>query len=210
MRTQQIRKMIEKAVDDEKRTGRLASMMRDNAKQAGISPKPKQIQGAVEFVRGYIEHVPYYLEQGASNARAVGLGTEMDQMIRELEAYWFEPDDAIPDHLGLIGLMDDAYASLLLLQGMSEYCQSAVGQPLLADNITVANQAIRQMIGAPIASHLEQRVGITIGQTMMQQMLTQVATVGGFPFGGGPDPVWGNASMDEIVTARLGAMGVVF
>jgi len=47
-----------------------------------------------------------------------------------------------------------------------------------------------------------------MANAMMHRMLGQF-TSAGFSFGAGSDPIWGNASMDEIVNARLGAMGVV-
>lgn len=209
MRTQQIKKMIQQAVDDEQRNGRLAHVLWAMAQKNGKNSSKKEIQGAVTFVRQYIEHVPYYLEQGSAAAQRAGLGAEMAQMVAQLESYWFDSDDAIPDHLGLIGLMDDAYASLILLQRMSDYVQASAGRQLLERNLTEMNQFIRQLIGQPVASHLEARVGVTISQAMMQRMLMQVATAGALSFGGGPDPIWGNASVDEIVNTRLGAMGVV-
>jgi len=209
MKVQQIRNMIEKAVSDEEHTGRFATTLRDLANSNGTSPSAEQIKGVVEFVRGYIEHVPYFLEQGAAAGRGVGLSAEIEQMIGELEAYWFESNDLIPDRLGLMGLMDDAYASLVLLQGISDYCRASVGRPLFAQNLNPLNQAIRLLIGEPIASQLDQRVGVTIGQAMMQQILTRVAFAAPLPFGGGPDPIYGNASIDEIVNVRLGAMGIV-
>ena len=104
--------------------------------------------------------------------------------------------------------MDDAYATLVLLQSLSDYCQSTFSQPLLHQNLTAANQGIQGLIGDPIVSILEQRVGITMANAMMHRILGQI-TNAGFSFGAGPDPIWGNASIDEIVNARLGAMGVV-
>jgi hypothetical protein len=67
---------------------------------------------------------------------------------------------------------------------------------------------MRAFIGEPVVSILEQRVGITLANVMMHRLLGQIASRG-FTFPSAPDPIWGNASMDEIVTARLGAMGVV-
>ncbi|MEE9253628.1 MAG: hypothetical protein V3U43_01715, partial [Pseudomonadales bacterium] len=168
----------------------------------------QEVQGAVSFVREYVEHVPYYMEQGANAAAQLGLGAEMSQMLGELEAYWFEANDVIPDHLGLMGLMDDAYATLFLLQSLSDYCQATHGQPLLQQNFTHVNQIIRVWIGEPGATQLDQGVGVWVANAMMQRVIGQVVGEG-FAFGAGPDPMWGNASIDEIVDARLGAMGVV-
>jgi hypothetical protein len=200
--------MIEEAVTDEVKTGRLAEAIRNMARQNGANPSEQEVQGAVSFVREYVEHVPYYMEQGANAAAQLGLGAEMGQMLGELETYWFEANDVIPDHLGLMGLTDDAYASLVVLQSLSDYCQATLGRPLLQQNFTQANQVIRGLIGEPGASILEQRVGVTVANAMMQRVIGQVVGAG-FAFGAGPDPMWGNASMDDIVNARLGAMGVV-
>lgn len=208
MRTNEIRKMIEEAVTDEVKTGRLAEAIRNMARQNGANPSEQEVQGAVSFVREYVEHVPYYMEQGANAAAQLGLGAEMGQMLGELETYWFEANDVIPDHLGLMGLTDDAYASLVVLQSLSDYCQATLGRPLLQQNFTQANQVIRGLIGEPGASILEQRVGVTVANAMMQRVIGQVVG-SGFAFGAGPDPMWGNASVDDIVNARLGAMGVV-
>ena len=161
----------------------------------------------MSFVREYIEHVPYYMEQGAGVAAQLGLGAEMNQMLEGLENYWFEANDVIPDHLGLMGLLDDAYASLFLLQSLSDYCQATHGRPLLQQNFTHANQIIHILIGEPGATQLEQTVGVEIANAMMQRVIGQVVNAG-FAFGAAPDPIWGNASVDEIVNTQMGAMGI--
>ena len=209
MRIDRIAKKIQKAVEDEERTGQLAEALRKIAKQSGVNPTEQDTRGAVDFLREYVQHVPHYLEQGYAAAGNLGLGNQMNQMGRELEAYWMKEEDVIPDRYGLMGIMDDAYASLTLLQGLSDYCRAASGHPLLQQDLTLANQAVRNMIGEPLASTLDQMVGITVGQALLQQVVGQLGANAGFNFGGGPDPYWGNASIDEIVTARLGAMGVV-
>lgn len=205
MRTAEISKMIEKAVADEEQTGHLAGAVERVAKQNGKQPDQEAIRGAVAFIREYIEHVPEYLEQGSAAAQQLGLQNEWAQMAGALEAYWFDPNDVIHDHLGLLGVTDDAYASLLFLQGLSDHCQATSARPLLQLDLTVVNQAIRGFIGEPGASVLDQQVEITLtsAHATMGEIVNQ-----GFQLSQ-PDPVWGDASMDEIVTARLGALGVV-
>jgi len=207
MRIQKIRRMIERAVQDEQRTGRLAEAIRAFAEDNGSDPSEDQVRGAVAFVREYVEHVPYYLEQALGSATRTGLKHELNRMVSDLVASWFAKNDIFPDRLGLMGLMDDAYASLSLLQAYSNICRTLAGHPLLAQDLTQANLVIRQMIGEPGASHLDHQVGMTISQAMMQSVVGQIAA-SGFHFGHGPDPIWGDASVDDIVNARLGAMGV--
>lgn len=208
MRTIEIRNMISEAILDEEKTGRLASAISTCAKQRGENPDEQAVQAAVSFVREYIQHVPHYLEQGKNAGSELGLVAEVDQMLGELESYWFEVNDVIPDHLGLLGLTDDAYATFVLLQSLSDYCQATLGRSLLQQNFTQANQAIRSMIGDTLAVLVEQRVGITIANALMQRTISQVVGAG-FTFGGGPDPYWGNTSIDERVNIAMGAAGVI-
>ena len=208
MRIQKVRSMINKAVADEKRTSRLASLVAQTARQRGARVNEQQIQETVLFVKEYIEHVPLFLEQAESAGQQYGLAAEMGQILREIESYWFEADDLVPDHLGLVGLMDDAYGSLFLLQALSDYCQGTFGRPLLQQNLTAANQGMRWLIGDPVVSILVQRVSLTVANAMMHRVIGQIAS-NPLAFPAGPDPMWGNASMDEIVDARLGAMGYV-
>lgn len=211
MRTQKIQRMINQAIEDEKRTGRLADIFWAMAKSNGKLPSQADIDGLVLFVQQYVQHVPHYMEQGLIVAQQVGLGTEMNLMAGQLEAYWLEKNDFIPDNLGLVGIMDDAYASMLLLQSVSDYCQATAGKPLLepGHNVTQANQLIRGLIGEPMASQLDSQVGVTITQTLMKKIIGQFSGAAGFNFGGGSDPIWGNASIEEIANVRLGAMGVI-
>jgi hypothetical protein len=205
--TAQIRSMIDRAVADEERTGRLASTIRTAARNRGANLTPQQIQQTVGFVKAYAQHVPHYLEQGIASARQVGLGGQMNQMVSELQAYWLLESDLVPDHLGLLGIMDDAYASLHLLQSLSDYCKAATGRPLLGQDLTGANQQIRQLIGEPTASILDQRVGLTIGQALMNQLAVQFAN-SGLLFGGGPAPSYDGYTLDQYVDIQLGSRGV--
>lgn len=208
MNTKQIKSKIQNAINDEKRTSRLASSVLTLARNNGVNPTKEQIQGVVNFVMEYAQQVPNILEQGIAAARQLGLVHEMNQMTSELEAYWLIEDDLIPDHLGLVGIMDDAYASMLLLQSLAEYCKNTVRQSFLAQDLTLANYFIRQLIGEPVASILDQRVGLTIGQAMLNRLVSQLVT-GGLVIDNGPDPYWGGVSLDEYVDVQMGALGIV-
>src|SRR5262245_34965045 len=208
MRAREIRKLIHEATEDEEATGRFADLLRRTAVENGASVSGEQIKDVVQFVRDYIEHVPVYLEHGYAAAKRLGLAPEMSQMLGEIEMYWFTPDDLIPDHLGLIGVMDDAYASLCLLHALSECCKSVAGQSLLEHDIAAANRGIRNLIGEPVASHIEQKVRVTIDSAHVQRALQRIATDKPVSFGTDSDPIWGNTSLEELVDMRLGALGL--
>lgn len=209
MQTDQIRSIIERAIEDEERSGRLKGAIRTVARANGANPSKKEVRGIAEFVRQYADIVPHYLEQAASQARNTGLSAQVNQLIAQLEAYWLEENDLIPDHLGLMGVMDDAYASLSLLQALSDYSQSASGRRLVADELKPANQMIRTLLGEPAASILDQQVGTALASAVMPQLINQLAA-NQFMFGPSSVSNWGGcSSMDEYVGIQLGAMGVI-
>jgi hypothetical protein len=211
MNISRIKKKIEAALKDETKTRRLANAIRATSRQAGVPCTESQAKAALKFAKEYVDHVPFYLEQAVKGAPSFGLSKEMNQMLAEIEAYWLAEDDLISDRLGLLGLLDDAYASLLLLQSVSDFCAARWGRPILAQNLTPANLSMRQFINQSIALQIEQRVGVTIANSLFAQALEQIAA-SGWSFGGVDtswDPMWGRASINEIVDARLGAMGVV-
>jgi hypothetical protein len=196
-------------LDDEQRSGRLRGAARRVARANGASPSKKDIAGIVDCVREYVGLVPRYMEQARASALNTGLATQVEQLITQLELYWLEENDFIPDHYGLLGVMDDAYASLTLLQALSEYCRSSVGQPLIADDLTQANQMVRMLLGEPAATILDQQVGGALASTLMPQLVNQLAA-SQFMLGPASSSQWGGcSSLDEYVGIQLGAMGVV-
>ena len=205
MRTVEISQMIETAVTDEERTGNLAAAVERVAKEKGADPGPQAVQGAVMFIREYIEHVPHYLEQGTVAAQEKSLQSQWAHMSRALEAYWMDPNDVIHDHLGLLGVTDDAYASLLFLQSASDHCHATYASGLLHQNLTAANQAIRAFIGEPGASVLDTEVALTLAAA---QEVTGRMVDRGFEFA--PlDPIWKGADVAELLSAKLGPIGLV-
>ncbi len=212
MNIQTIKKIIKKAVENEKRTNSLAKLViqvaQNNSKKINLS----QAQDISQFVITYVNEVPIYIEEGLSNSAQFGIQTEMNRMIAELEQYWKLEQDLIPDNLGLIGVTDDAYASMFLLQSLSDYCQSMYGRTLLKINFKNANNMIRNIMGNTIASTLEQKVGVTISNNMINQMFNQVYQnifSSGFTFGNAAQSYINQAEIDRQVDVQLGAMGVV-
>ncbi len=211
MQTQQIRNQIASAISHEQKTGTLASLLRQLAQQRGVQPASSDIHNAVAFIGQYIEHAPALLEALHEAAQKEGVGASVSQILSTAEQYFLTPVDFIPDHLGLVGLMDDAYLAHMLVQRVSEQHQRDTGAPLLALPMDLAqvNLFIRGLIGEPMATQLDGAVQVTLSMPAIQQAMARLNSFSS-PFTMGRDPVWGSASMDEVVTARLGSMGVVF
>jgi uncharacterized membrane protein YkvA (DUF1232 family) len=128
------------------------------AGQHGVEPLPEDLARGARFVLGYIEQVPYMMKIAWTAAVNVGLENEMRRILEMVESYWVEGDDVIPDDLGAIGLLDDAYCSLTSLQAVSDHYQLQTGKHLFPDDLSAANRAMRRIIGEPYASELDRMV----------------------------------------------------
>lgn len=211
MKTEIIKKMISKAVENEKSTNSLAKLVKTVALQNGKSMTLLEAQRVSDFVIEYVKLVPVYIEEGLDAAGKFGIQNEMSQMISELEHYWIIEQDLIPDNLGLIGITDDAYASIYLLQTLSDYCKSINSRPLLQTDFTNPNKVIRNLLGDSIAIAIEQKVQITIASNMTNQIFNQLYQnifSSGFTFGNAAQAYIDQREIDDHVNVQLGAMGI--
>ena len=146
------------------------------AEQQGVEPEPEDLARGARFVLGYIEQVPYMMKVAWTAASNVGLENEMRRILETVESYWAEGDDVIPDGLGAIGLLDDAYCSLTSLQSVSDHYQLQTGKHLFPNDLTEANRAMRRIIGEPYASELDRIVIQTMKATGLIDAVKSLAT----------------------------------
>ena len=209
MRPADMLQQIEKAAAEERRTHALRDVMAKLARANGFSPTRKELDGGIDFIVEYIQHVPGLMTSMQREAERLGAQAHIIPLLTACEEYWDNGMDIIPDHLGLVGLMDDGYYVLSILQAVANQYREANGRPLLGLDMTQANQVMRQMIGEPHASILDQHIGMALAAPMMNQFFSSFQS---FTFNRpfvDRDPIWGNASVDEIVNVRMGALGIV-
>jgi uncharacterized membrane protein YkvA (DUF1232 family) len=211
MALEAVEDMIVDALADEQKTGRLANALRERAAAHGRAPGDAEVSGAVGFVVEYVEHVPAYLRDGLEAARMVGRESEMTGVIQEATEYWLAESDIIPDRLGLLGILDDAYYSLTLMQAVSDRHEEESGRALFSRNLKAANESIRNLIGEPAASQIDMYVGTRLNADPMTQMMRALTALsshrGAFPISA-RDEIWGERSTEEVVEARLGRLGL--
>jgi uncharacterized membrane protein YkvA (DUF1232 family) len=148
------------------------------------------------------------MEEFEKAAREAGIRNEVLPILQAAEQYFLQPLDAIPDNMGLIGLMDDAYLAHCLFQSVSDQHQQDTGQALLGADMTAANRVIRVLIGEPLATALDVSVTSVLQGPTLQQSVQQLMSFAARAPINVPDPIYGNASIDDIVKVRLGAMGI--
>ncbi len=209
MQSERIRALIEEAKIIERQTGMLGQAVINLANANGRSVTELEVQKVIDFISEYIEHAPALMkliEEAAANS---GAQHEVQPILDATENYFLAPDDIIPDHLGLVGLVDDAYLTHSLMQAISDRYKSQSGKSLLPLETHENNAFVRRLIGEPFASILDDHVSATLGGPSVQQNIKQMLTaLGQMNLSSVPDPVWGNARPSEIADARLGAMGV--
>ena len=209
MNTNKIRRMIKEAIATEKSSGILSDAVDTFVRMNGRSLTAKQRKQVVKMVEDYVVHVPAVIEAITTAAKKYGIYNQIQPMLKAAEDYFFAPIDIIPDHLGLLGLLDDAYLAHSLVQSLSDSYKNQTGKTLIPVDISGVNASMRNLIGEPHASMLDAAVTNVLGGPSIQQSLLSLLNAGGGFNMAGPDPIWGNASMDEIVNTRLGAMGMV-
>ncbi len=176
MDTTQIEAMIAKQCDEPHSQSELHDLLTVVAERHGMSAQADDLENGTRFILGYIKQVPYMMRVAWTAASNVGREEEMEQILKMVQSYWLEDDDVIPDALGVIGLLDDAYCSLSSLQTVSDHYQLQTGKYLFPDNLSPANRAMRKIIGEPYVTDLDRIVITTMQQTGLFEAMRSFAS----------------------------------
>lgn len=179
------------------------------AERHGIQPDEEELQRGSRFVVGYVEQVPYMLKVARTAAANVGLEDEMQQIMEMVMSYWLQDLDIIPDHLGLIGLLDDAYCSLTTLQSVSDHFRLQTGKHLFPDDLTAANRVMRKIIGDPYVAELDQFVHNALNEAGVMQALTAFASPDKQRFLANQANIWNHGPAGGMPLDKLEGLGLL-
>ena len=212
MKTNHIRSKIAEAIAIEQNTHMLAnSLAKVAALRTGIVLSTRQREDGVAFIKAYVEYVPMLLDQLDAESKKLRIEQSINPLISQVEYYFFLEEDAIPDRLGLLGLMDDGYIANSVIQKLSEQYQLNGSGALVTHHIAGFNPIMRNLIGEPQASILDGYVQeILSGQeirVLLEQLQTIADKVPSFTMEHYNHPIWENATTDEIVNTRIGSLG---
>ena len=140
--------------------------------------------------------------------RVVGLQSEMKLILETVQSYWVEGDDVIPDELGVIGLLDDAYCSMTSLQAVSDHYRLQAGKHLFPDDLTAANKAMRRIIGEPYATELDRIVLRTITETGLIEAVKAMAEEEKRLNFAANKTIWGHGAAGELDLSDLENLGL--
>jgi len=208
MDSNDLRSQIGRVIQEDERTRSAATAITNQARRMGASLTEEQKAGLVGFVRAYVQETPDILDAVFAAASQAGVLDGLRPVFDAAFQYWAEENDFIPDHMGLLGLADDAYLSRHLMEVASGLTQQRTGRPLLNVDLGPPNQLMRGLLGEPFASQLDAIVAQTVAAQMIQAGLQQLAGFGAmFPLMTSGLGAGSNSDLSYEADLRLAAMG---
>ena len=132
----------------------------------------QRLDDAENFCIRYIEQVPYWMTVAEAAAREVGIEEAMDKVLHSALIYWEDEEDVINDRMGLLGLMDDAYYSLSILQSVSEHYRIQTGKYLFPSDLVKVNQTIHRVLGEPYNHELDRIIASRLKEVDLTEALS--------------------------------------
>lgn len=209
METAQIQEIISAQFADRHTAADLQELLAAVAENGGADPDETQLARGASFIYNYIEQVPYLLTVAWTSARKVGLEAEIESILEMVQSYWIEDDDVIPDTLGIIGLLDDAYCSLSSMQTLSDLFRMQSGKHLFPDDMTAANGIMRKIIGEPYASELDGIVGKAVAAAQVKKAVRLLSNPEKQHLLAGQATIWNHGPVSELPIDQLSGLGLI-
>jgi len=179
------------------------------AERNGRVPDSQDLELATRFVCSYIDQAPYMMKVAWTAAETIGLKNEMEQILAVVQSYWEQDDDIIPDKIGVIGLLDDAYCSLCTFQAVSDHFQLQTGKHLFPDNLSAANRIMRQIIGEPYASELDKLVFNTMRESRAIESMKRLASAEKQLDFARQSTIWNHGPAGDLGVSALAGIGLL-
>ena len=209
MNTAKIQDIISNQFADPQSALDLQKLLKVVAELHDAKPNAMDIVHGSSFIYNYLEQVPYLLTVAWTSAKNVGLETEVTSILKMVESYWIEDDDVIPDSLGIFGLLDDAYCSLLSMQTLSDLYRMQSGKHLFPDDLTEANKAMRKIIGEPYTTELDELVDKAISDAKVEDAVKWLASPEKQQLLDSQATIWNHGPVSQIPVNQLSGLGLV-
>ena len=209
METSAIEDLIAQQYADSHVESELHDLLAVVAERSGKQATETDLERGFRFVRGYIELVPYMMKVARTAASNVGLEGQMELVLAMVQSYWEQQDDFIPDHLGIIGLLDDAYCSLSSLQTVSDHFQLQTGKYLFPDDLSDANKAMRKIIGEPYSSDLDRLVIRTLQESRLVESMKKMSSAEKQLNFANRSTIWNHGPAGKVDIRDLAGLGLI-
>jgi hypothetical protein len=110
------------------------------------------VQEAAEVALEVIDSIPIFLARARQEAAERGLNSVVTPLLDHAEKYYLQPLDLIPEMTqGLVGLLDDSYLVLRMLENLEK------GPHKFLDwDLDYPVRFLQRLIGSPISQRLDQ------------------------------------------------------
>ena len=209
METSLIQKIIADQFADPRSVVDLQKLLTEVAARQSATPTEVELSQASSFIYNYMEQVPYLLTVAWTSARNVGLEAEMQSILNMVESYWIEDDDVIPDSIGIVGLLDDAYCSLASLQALSDLYRMQSGKFLFPDDLTAANKIMSKIIGEPYITQLDKIVSRAVDDAHVKEAVKLMASPEKQELFDSLATIWNHGPVSELPVCQLSGLGLI-
>jgi uncharacterized membrane protein YkvA (DUF1232 family) len=175
-----IRKQIRHAWDDEARSGAFASLIRQQLERSGASAgdDSSTVGDILDSWRAQLELVPDLFHNLRDAAEEAGIADKVEPVLAMAQRYFLDPDDVLPDHHGVLGLLDDMYLALSVMHAVSEAQRRRAGQPLMDADLTDLIEAVRPLFTGQRLAALDQRIEQALARPELARSIEQLAEAG--------------------------------
>ena len=208
METAQIQKIITDQFADSRAAADLHELLAAVAERQGVRPGQMELARGASFIYNYIEQVPYMLTVAWTSARTVGMETEIRSILEMVKSYWIEDDDVIPDSIGIVGLLDDAYCSLSSMQTISDLYRMQTGKFLFPDDLTAVNKIMRKIIGEPFIAELDEIVSKAVTDARVKEAVKLLASPEKQQLFDSQATIWNHGPVSELPVSQLSGLGL--
>jgi uncharacterized membrane protein YkvA (DUF1232 family) len=178
MSTDMIRAQIEAAWQDEARTQSFTTLIRRQLAEAGAGEVPADSATVRDILRTWrlqLENVPDLLDALRAAAVNAGIAQAVEPMVTTAEGYFLDEGDVLPDALGVLGLLDDMYLALSLIQQVSERHRLRTGHALLDVDLRESIGAVRPLFRGARLEALDERIAQSLAAPAVTQCLERLA-----------------------------------
>ncbi len=208
MQIERVRAQIEDGKEIERRTGSLRRAVVDLVSRDGARIADPDVTRIVAFVTRYIEHAPVLMVAVEDAAMRNGTLEDIQPILDATSRYFLAADDIIPDHFGLVGLLDDAYLTHSLVEAISDRYKLQSGRSLLPVEAHGLNAFVRRLIGVPFVEVLDAHVSATMESLSSENDIGRVlAAFSDIDLVSAPGPLWGNLVASDVSFLRIMATG---
>lgn len=210
MNTHDIRNTIASKLEEESRTNNYLNLIRSRVDET-------QVQTIFDFTVNYLHNSANLMDQVYSAAASANCLGVFQPIFDACFGYWSNEYDFIPDNLGIAGISDDAYLTMVLMHKVANANIPSTNQVLMPGvnrDIEEQNQFMALLLGTQIAGQLDAVALQTFQSIYIQDSLNQIfnAALGGTLFGGASLGAMHNMleqnRIDEQVNVQMGAMGI--